>query len=609
MRNRTSSIRSFLIISVVLFAATWGIYANSLGNQFAFDDKSLIVENTFLSRGVSLARIFSSNYRAGAGFIGDGLYRPLVILTYVWNKGETLSPLPFHLFNVTVNALNPVLLFLLIQGLTGNIIIAALTGIFFGFHPIHTEAVSNIAGRPEILCCFFILASWIILERPRWRFPATFFGSVLFFAALLSKETAMVFPFMIIGADVAMKRHLFSRNAIIKYVSLLCVLILYLVVRWKVLGPTAAGLDPTQLDNPIAHSPSIERIAVALGVFLRYLRLLVLPVSLSADYSYNQIPVYPSLIHPIPILGLLMLSGIIVLAMKYRKKSPVSLLALILFLFPYLLVSNLFYPVGTIMGERLLYIPAAGYAFFVAAAFAPYFARKYTPAYCVFGLILLLFAGKTITRNRDWHDDYTLFSADLKKSPRSVKILTNLGFLTGKKGRIEESMEYFRKALEIYPNYDDALKGYGRRLYDLKRYEESANYYAKAVGIAPQNPESRTDYAIVLQKLDRYDDAERELAIAIQLNPHNPLPFQEMSNVKIAKEDYQSALAALKQAESLGGDQRIILNNSAVAFFLSGNVTEAYRALMHARSKGIQINEELAEAIISNMHGMQSDVR
>jgi tetratricopeptide (TPR) repeat protein len=286
-------------------------------------------------------------------------------------------------------------------------------------------------------------------------------------------------------------------------------------------------------------------------------------------------------------------------AFHFRKRSPLPLVALIFFFFPLLLVSNLLFPVGTIMGERLLYLPSTGYAVIGAMIFTPLISKKNWAMTGALGLILILFSARTVTRNREWYDDYSLFSSDLKKVPRSIKVLTNLGYLSGKKGQLDESMEYFRKALEIDPDYDDALKGYGRRLYDRRQYEESANYYAKAVRIAPENPDSHTDFAIVLQKLDQYDAAESELRIAIKLNPSKPLPYQEMSSVLIAKQDYRAALEYLRQAESLGGDQRVILNNSAVAQFLSGNRDEAYRLVLRARSRGIQINEELAAAILS----------
>ncbi|MHB9027909.1 MAG: protein O-mannosyl-transferase TMTC1-related protein, partial [Candidatus Latescibacterota bacterium] len=349
MKKRKHSIRTLLLVSLALFAATWMLYANTLANRFAFDDKSLVTENRFLSQGASLSQIFTTNYRAGAGFVGDGLYRPVVMISYLWNKGETLEPFPFHLFNITANALNTVLLFFLLYAITGDVLFSSLAGVLFGFHPIHTEVVANVAGRPEILCVFFLLASWITLEKYPGRLWPLFPATLLFFAALLSKETAIVYPLMIPATDAVLKRKLISRDSVLKYLFLFGAVTAYLILRWKILGDTAAGLDPTRMDNPIAHSPFFERTATAFSVFVRYVYLLLFPVNLSADYSYNQLPIYPSLIHSMPALGLILLAGMTAAAFLFRKRSPLPLLALIIFIFPLLLVSNLLFPVGTIM--------------------------------------------------------------------------------------------------------------------------------------------------------------------------------------------------------------------------------------------------------------------
>jgi Tfp pilus assembly protein PilF len=183
-----------------------------------------------------------------------------------------------------------------------------------------------------------------------------------------------------------------------------------------------------------------------------------------------------------------------------------------------------------------------------------------------------------------------------------VKILCNLGYLTGRRGLIAESMGYFRKALELYPDYDEALRGYGKRLYDLKRYEESAQYYSRAVSVSPKNADCRNDYGIVLEKIGRYDEAEAHFTVSIRLNPSNPVPYQEMSNIMIAKEEFRKALDFLHQAAALGGDPRIILNNSAVAEFLSGNLSGAYELLLRAESQDIVINEDLARTIRASLH-------
>jgi Flp pilus assembly protein TadD len=77
----------------------------------------------------------------------------------------------------------------------------------------------------------------------------------------------------------------------------------------------------------------------------------------------------------------------------------------------------------------------------------------------------------------------------------------------------------------------------------------------------------------------------------------NPLPYEELSNVMIAKEEYGKAIECLNSASARGGNERIILNNMAIAQFLLGNITLAYQILLQAESRGISINQDLAQTI------------
>jgi protein O-mannosyl-transferase len=590
-------VRTILWFAAV-FCSAWLISANSLNNKFAFDDKSLVVENKILPHDISLAEIFSTNYRAGAGFTGDGLYRPLVVLSYALNaQGKKPEPFPFHFFNVTLNALNAVLFGLLVLLIFKNVPAAIASGFVFAFHPLHTEAVANIAGRPELLFVFFIFIAWIIMEKYRTRIFSIAVGSILLFAALLSKETAVMFPFILLGTDIILKRPLKNIFTLIKYSALGLTIVFYIIIRWMILGNTTAGLVPDFVDNPLYFAAFGDRIITAFGVLYKYFMLLFLPVNLSSDYSYNQIPILSTILHFKPIAGIGILAGITGAAIHFRNKYPVYLIALVLFFFPYILVSNILFPIGTVMGERLMYLPSAGFSLALGFFFSQFMKSRRIPVIVGFIFILSLFAAKTFTRNRVWYDDYTLFKTDLKNSPNSVKLLCNIGYLTGKNETAQESIGYFQRALEIFPDYEPALRGYGKRLYDQGKYEESVKYYSRAVETSPQVTDAHIDYGIVLEKLNRVDEAEREFTLASRMVPANPLPYEELSNVMIAKGEYGKAIDCLNRAKDRGGNERIILNNMAIAQFLAGNITEAYQILMEAESRGISINQDLAQTI------------
>ena len=217
--KKNNNYTKFIIYCSILFIVTFLLNVNTLSNKFVFDDEGLIQKNRFIIEGTTLKEIFSTNYRYGANNPDDGLYRPLVMLSFVLNA-KKLNPQPFHFFNIVLNALNSPLLFLLIFFLTGNYVIGFFTALFYSFHPIHTEAVANISGRPELMCALFLFLSWISLEKPGKCFLSNIIGSILLFLALLSKETAVMFPFMVIACDVALHRRLHDKYMIQKYIFL-----------------------------------------------------------------------------------------------------------------------------------------------------------------------------------------------------------------------------------------------------------------------------------------------------------------------------------------------------------------------------------------------------
>ena len=587
--------RPFLLYSGLLFLLSWLLYANTLSNKFAFDDKSLVVENRLVNESYTISEVFSTNYRYGSGFIGDGLYRPLVILSFILNKTDSVHPFPFHLVNCTLNALNTILLFSLFMALTKNLSVSFLGSVIFAFHPIHTEAVANIAGRPELLCMFFMLLSWISTEYLKNSWISYFSSGLFLFAALLSKETAVMLPFMVIAVDAVLKRPVLKRPLLSNYIVMVVIITLYFVIRLKALSSISLGFTPDFVDNPIAGSPAGERIATAFSVFIRYIVLLLFPVRLSADYSYNQIPIEHSLIALLPALGFFLLLGLIIAAVYSGRKNKIHVIGAVIFFFPYVLISNIVVPIGTIMGERLLYVPSAGFSLVLGAALTSLIIRRKRMTIALVVILLSLYGARTITRNNAWTDDTTLFSTDLKNAPRSTKVLCNMGFLTG--GKTGE--EYYRKALEVYPESDSALLGLGKNLYSQRRYDESAMYYERAARLYPDNARCHYDFGTVLDKLGRYDDAETELLTAIRLDPGNVKSYEAIGAVYINNRHYVKSIFFLEKALSMGGNRQVLYNNLAAAHFLNGDTGKALEYVTLAEKLGLPMNPEMVHTIKS----------
>ena len=596
--TKNSSRLKLLIVSALIFVLSLLLNINTLSNKFAFDDNGLILHNKLITEGTSFKEIFAKNYRYGAGNLIDGLYRPLVITTYVLNsKNNQLNPLPFHFYNIIINAINSSLLFLLIFFLTSNFLTALFSILLFSFHPIHTEAVANIAGRPELMCAFFIFLSWIALEKIRNRIISNIICSIFLFLALLSKETAIILPFMIIATDFAMGRQINYKYAINRYSLIFVTLICYFIIRWNVLEFAAVSLNPLFYNNPIANSPMPERIATALGVLLRYIILLIFPFRLSSDYSYNTISIYSSIWHFIPLTAVFITTIVLSMSFYFRKKNPVYLIACILFFFPYIIISNIFIPIGTIMGERLMYIPSAGFALLLGAIAAQLFNKWRYSIIISTIFILLTFSIRTIIRNRDWYDDYTITEADYKTSPNSVKLLFNMGNNSTKRGQYQNAEEYFKKALEIYPSFVESMSALGKIRYDQKRYGESLKYYARAAILSPTDPKVRFDHSAVLKDMGRLDEAEMELNEAIQLVPDSPIIFRGLGNIMLSRNNFKAAINNYNKALQLGGNKQVLINNMAGAYYVLGEFDSAFKCVKMAEALGIRLHPELVQNI------------
>lgn len=85
-------------------------------------------------------------------------YRPLCVLTFRLNHAlHGLQPLGYHLVNILCHGSVTLLYVLVVDRISRNSAVAVLSGILFGCHPIHTEAVAGIVGRAELLASLFFL--------------------------------------------------------------------------------------------------------------------------------------------------------------------------------------------------------------------------------------------------------------------------------------------------------------------------------------------------------------------------------------------------------------------------------------------------------------------
>lgn len=208
--------------------------------------------------------------------------------------------------------------------------------------------------------------------------------------------------------------------------------------------------------------------------------LLLNPYFLCADWTMGTIPLITSLVDPrnlatlssfvlITVLGLYGIAG-------SAKAQKSAILSLSLLIFPYIPASNLFFPVGFVVAERVLYIPSMGFSMLTALGiWKLWTGNKLTSSLAKVGLFWLLVSHslRTLERNRDWYSDHTLFTSAVGSNPRNGKVYNNLGHEYEKAGNFSFAEELFRRATETQPDDIGAFINLGRVLKALERYEES----------------------------------------------------------------------------------------------------------------------------------------
>lgn len=359
------------------------VYGNSFANGLAGDIRGLLQDNR------QLGDIFTHTYWWPYG--ESGLYRPFTTLSYLLGG--------YHAINLLLHGFNVLMVWLLVRRLKPEPpLLAPTAAAIWAVHPVLTESVTNLAGRPDLLAGACVLAGFRFYLEKRW----VALGAVTLVGAL-SKESAVALLGIVVLYEICFGSW---RNLLWPVVAMLVPIQVMLYLR----GAALFSSPPVEFpfwDNPIVGADFVTGRLTALDVFGRYCGLLVWPARLSSDYSWAQIRPSAS------VLGVVMLLAIpaaLYAAWRWHRMAFFLLASALMVLLP---SSNLLFPIGTIMAERFLYLPAIAFAIGVAAVVVRW------PV--VAAVIVVALSARTIARNPDWASDLTLGKSEVQTAPDSYK--------------------------------------------------------------------------------------------------------------------------------------------------------------------------------------------
>jgi tetratricopeptide (TPR) repeat protein len=433
--------------------------------------------------------------------------------------------------------------------------IAFAAALLFAVHPIHTEAVAWVSGRSELLAACFVFAAWLLHLQNR-----AVWAAICFMLALLSKESAVVFVPLVLAGDYARGKF----KPPLRYAGICGLAVAFVALLWKVQGGRFDKGPYPSLDNALANLPAQWRILNALRVAWKYVALQMYPAALSIDYSYNAIRLYANWQHLLPAaLATAAVLGLWMWALWNRRSAWI--LAGAIYLFGFSVTANVLVPTGTIMGERLAYLPSAGFCLLLALFWVRLESANRKLAAGVLGLLVLAFAARTMARNRDWKDNLTLYSAGVRAVPDSARMHGLLGQEYLKRGELNAAAEELQKAIQIYPTYPQATENYGLAEARLGHDREAREFLEKGLALTRKDDSDYSFRAVTLAawlvQHGEDDDALKILNGVIADSPGEARAWANRAVIRYrrgefagAREDAQTAVrldAGNGQAQSL----------------------------------------------------------
>ena len=645
-QKRPFGTRRFRVLPILLFVFSFLLYANTLNHDFAFDDSIVIVENKFTQKGVGGIKdlatrdFFDGIYGDENMALSGGRYRPFSLVMFAVEfelfvdkkeykaanpKALDTLKLMGHLLNVLFFALSVVLLFVLLQKWLNHgdsrgkgIAIAFLAAALFAAHPIHTEVVANIKSRDEIMALLLMLGALLALDkylrpalaqdqlnennRVENREQTSYWlllALPLFFASMLSKEHT--FAFVVLMPMIAWIFYPEAAKSKFWTASLgfLITAVLYFAVRYAMVGGFGAN-NPDIMENPFVNSDFSQKFGT-IGIILgKYFSLSVLPVAMSSDYSFNQIP-FTTLGNPISLLIWLAYAAAGVGGLWLVYKRSLYGYAIWLFLLPLGPTTNILFNIGAPMAERFLYTPSWGICLAMAAGLVQLSRanslEKFVRTWAILPALALLagYVVLTIGRNPDWKDNETLFAADVKTCPNSAKMQYYYGntqltkYLNNPKAPdarqyLDKAEAAFLKSMAINPKFHTVVYNIGLVAWNQQDGKKAEKYLNMVLEMHPTHILSTELLGKVNARfLGNTDKALLLLERAIfEFRRESADNYSSLGIVYAMRNDFVKAAAMLKKALSITDTDGAIWQNYAQICTQMGDSTTAKMAQQRA---------------------------
>ena len=521
--------------------------------------------------------------RGAGGAAAEG-FRPLLGLIQrgEWALGAG-NPALFHVTNLLAHAAGTWLFFRLAMTVGASAGVAFLASLVFGAHPVHVESVAYISGRAAMLATVFSLGALLTARAATRSGPGggrirrLAGGYVLFTAAVLTHEAALVVPFVFAGLERWGPDRARSNAGRAPIAGFLALSIAAFALRF--VFPGAAPASPTERGLPAGHP--LRAILASAG---EYLRMLAWPHPLNAVRSLS--PGDAASAAPIVALGLGV--ALLVAFVWWRRNDPaarVGALILGLGLLPILPYPGWWSPFAA---ERLAYFPAVGFVLLAVALLAalrePLRGMRSLAAALAF-VAAGLAAFATTARIPVWRDNVALLQASATASPHDPEPYLQLAAHHAAMGDPGAALAALDRAIERDPNRDESYSRRALVLGSLGRWPEAEVSARRATELAPRSAEAWANLGDALAQEGKMEEAVTASRRAVELDSTQASLWYNLGVSLAARQDAGGATTAYQRALALDSTNVEAWNNLGAIYGGSGRLVEAE----HAYAKAVEI--------------------
>jgi Tfp pilus assembly protein PilF len=581
MDRRHSALIVILVLTITTAVPFWQVR----NHEFVIlDDDKYVTENSHVQAGLTREGLVWAFTTTHANF-----WHPLTWISHMLDcELYGLDPGGHHFTNLLIHIANTLLLFLVLERMTGALWPSAFVAAMFALHPLHVESVAWAAERKDLLSTFFCVLTMgsYVRYAKRPGLNRYLLVILLFALGLMAKPMLVTLPFALLLLDywplgrfqfgqpsgnshaqahesVRTNNHRssFSRLILEKLPFFVLATVSSIVAFLaQERGGALRALDLFPIE---------VRIANAVISYASYIGKTIWPHHLAVFYPH------PGVLPLWQVMGAgLFLASTSVLVIRAARRLPYLTVGWLWYLGTLVPVIGLVQVGDHAMADRYTYVPLIGLFIMIAWGSCDISKRwHYRKIVLAVPTVILLCASMISTgfQVRHWQNSTTLFEHTLDVTANNSMAHTNLGVVLAGQGKLDEAVAHYTQALRIKPDHLEARVNMGAALAAQGKLDEAIEHYSEALRIKPNLVGAYYNLANALSAQGKITEAIIHFRKALRIKPNDAEVHNNLGIVLAKQGKTEEAITHFQKALRITPGYTLARKNLEIAQTMQRN--------------------------------------